>query len=466
MPYIRIQSGPNVGRVIEVSDDVVSIGRDASCTIQIVDQGVSRRHAEIFRIGELCFIRDLESTNGVYHNKARVREEMLGEGDELLIGSTLLKFELKIPTEAVEPPAIRRAPEKPSMEKRTRHRLSRNMSAAGQIARIFQEEEDVEKVLQKALDFFVQVVDASQVFVVRFDSDSAGIEVRTSAEAEDYAGPRKISRSILKQVIRTNHAMISSNAAIDDRFAHSESVVLQKIHSVICAPMAETPTEVQLLYAHHDSAERSFSKEDLELCGTVAVQLGTVLLSHRRLAERVNRLRGALDAVVCLMESRDPSLLQHGRRVANTAVAIARRMNLEPGTIETLSVAGLIHDVGKFVSNGSDPAAHIEAARAVLEPIEALRQVIPLVVQHHERADGSGYPQGLTNGQIPVPSRILIVANAYDNLIRGAGSAGEAMDPAAAVELIVTAGGREFDGEVAQALLTCLREDALPKARP
>src|SRR3990167_9537950 len=93
MPYIRVKTGPNKGKIFEVKDAVITIGRDDNQTIQILDQGVSRQHSEIFRIGEMCFIRDLHSTNGTFVNDQRVTEELLRSGDQVLIGSTLLVFE-------------------------------------------------------------------------------------------------------------------------------------------------------------------------------------------------------------------------------------------------------------------------------------------------------------------------------------------------------------------------------------
>jgi len=93
MPYIRVKTGPNKGKIFEVKDTVITIGRDETQTIQILDQGVSRSHAEIFRIGEMCFIRDLNSTNGSYVNNQKVSEEVLKADDELLIGTTILVFE-------------------------------------------------------------------------------------------------------------------------------------------------------------------------------------------------------------------------------------------------------------------------------------------------------------------------------------------------------------------------------------
>ena len=93
MPYIRVKTGPHKGKIFEIMDEVITLGRDENQTIQILDQGVSRKHSEIFRIGELCFVRDLVSTNGTFVNGTSVRSCPLEPGDTVRIGDIDLVYE-------------------------------------------------------------------------------------------------------------------------------------------------------------------------------------------------------------------------------------------------------------------------------------------------------------------------------------------------------------------------------------
>ena len=93
MPVVRIKSGEGAGTEFELGEAPLVVGRDDRAEIQIVDQGVSRRHAEFFRIGEMYFLRDLDSRNGTFVNEERVKEELLRDGDEVRIASTVLTFE-------------------------------------------------------------------------------------------------------------------------------------------------------------------------------------------------------------------------------------------------------------------------------------------------------------------------------------------------------------------------------------
>src|SRR5947209_2198841 len=94
VPQIRVKSGPQKGKIIPVvGNQPIVIGREPSCSLQIVDRGVSREHAQIFRVGEMVFIRDLGSRNGCFVNEERVKEELLREGDTVRVGNTQLLFE-------------------------------------------------------------------------------------------------------------------------------------------------------------------------------------------------------------------------------------------------------------------------------------------------------------------------------------------------------------------------------------
>src|SRR5512137_44667 len=103
MPSVWVKNGPLKGRTFELHDAVITVGRDPTETVQVLDQGVSRQHARIYRAGEMCFIRDLGSTNGTFVNDQRVQEELLRSGDVIRIGSTLLAFEDR-PGAAAPPP--------------------------------------------------------------------------------------------------------------------------------------------------------------------------------------------------------------------------------------------------------------------------------------------------------------------------------------------------------------------------
>ena len=136
-------------------------------------------------------------------------------------------------------------------------------------------------------------------------------------------------------------------------------------------------------------------------------------------------------ALAAAVEARDENTKGHNLRVANLAVRIGRAMDLPTNTLRTLARAGLLHDVGKIgIPDAilSKPGAldpdewtvikrHPAVGHDILLRVPSLRKEAEIVVAHHERLDGSGYPRGLRGEQIPLESRILAVADTYDVLV-------------------------------------------------
>ncbi|MGC8874339.1 MAG: HD domain-containing phosphohydrolase [Chloroflexia bacterium] len=150
---------------------------------------------------------------------------------------------------------------------------------------------------------------------------------------------------------------------------------------------------------------------------------------RQRALERLRRVvEGTVRALAATAEHRDPYTAGHQRRVARLAAAIAREMGLSPEQIEGIEVAGIVHDIGKSTVPTeilSKPGRlspeemalvrlHPRASFEILRTIEFPWPVALVALQHHERLDGSGYPQGLGGEQILLEARILAVADVVE----------------------------------------------------
>jgi putative nucleotidyltransferase with HDIG domain len=140
------------------------------------------------------------------------------------------------------------------------------------------------------------------------------------------------------------------------------------------------------------------------------------------------RLQKTLESTVNVVEKRDPYISGHQQRVTRLACALARELKLPEDRIEGLWVAGSLHDIGKIyvradILNKSSFLSDIEMAIIKIHPqigyeiINAVNlpwPVAPIIRQHHERMDGSGYPAGLPGEDILLEARILAVADVVD----------------------------------------------------
>ncbi|MFQ6019272.1 MAG: HD-GYP domain-containing protein [Dehalococcoidia bacterium] len=174
--------------------------------------------------------------------------------------------------------------------------------------------------------------------------------------------------------------------------------------------------------------EREFSSDELARLERLANQAA---LAFRSARQRENLSHFAYETAVALteaIESRDPYTGGHCHRLADRAVMLGRHMSLPWPELEVLGLGAALHDVGKIVVPDSilmkpDKLTPLEFATVkqhcysggqICKRVPFLREAQPIVYHHHERFDGSGYPDGLSGGEIPLGARIVAVADAFD----------------------------------------------------
>ncbi|MEK7817477.1 MAG: HD domain-containing phosphohydrolase, partial [Actinomycetota bacterium] len=173
----------------------------------------------------------------------------------------------------------------------------------------------------------------------------------------------------------------------------------------------------------------------IDLVSTAAGQLGTIIQKKRaddKVKDSVRRLQSALSGVIgalaSTVERRDPYTAGHQQRVAKLGAALAEEMGLPEESIEGLRMAGTLHDLGKIAVPAeilSKPGTiseyefsiiknHPQIGYEILKEIEFPWDIARIVHEHHERIDGSGYPQGLSGEDIMLEARIMAVADTVE----------------------------------------------------
>jgi HD-GYP domain-containing protein (c-di-GMP phosphodiesterase class II) len=149
------------------------------------------------------------------------------------------------------------------------------------------------------------------------------------------------------------------------------------------------------------------------------------------LHQKEHLLVGVVRALVSAIEARDPHTFGHSERVGLTAQRLGEQLGLDRQHCRRLYLTGLLHDVGKIgiadellrkpgkltPSEEEQVKKHVELGYAILRDLEQLSFVLPGVLHHHERFDGSGYPHGLAGEEIPLAARVIAVADAYDAMV-------------------------------------------------
>ena len=187
---------------------------------------------------------------------------------------------------------------------------------------------------------------------------------------------------------------------------------------------------------------------------------------HRQ-QHRMERISTAtLEALVNALEAKDPYLRGHSARVADLSANVATEMGLNEEDVERVRMAGRLHDLGKIgtrdaVVNKEGPLTpeefehvkqHVIIGAQILAPLVHLGDVVSMVKSHHERVDGTGYPDGLRGGDIPLGGRIIAAAEVYDALTTSRPYQ-EKMTPEQAVERMAELSGTVLDTQVYEALV-------------
>ena len=210
-----------------------------------------------------------------------------------------------------------------------------------------------------------------------------------------------------------------------------------------------------------------FTMEDLSVASNLAAF--TVFdFDHR---EARARLEAGQEEVLLLLatavEERDPYAKGHADRVARYAVEMARVLRLDENTIKTVRWGALLHDIGKLAlpdsllkKEGEYTPEEMEIVRQhpiiaekMIRRAESLASACTMVRNHNERCDGSGYPDGLQESDIPLTTHILMVANVFDAMTSDR-SFRRAMSVQEAITQLSAAAGTKYDRRAIKALMS------------
>ncbi len=237
------------------------------------------------------------------------------------------------------------------------------------------------------------------------------------------------------------------------------------IRSILAVPMLVGDRAVGAIVL--DSYEkRSFSQDEIRVAQSIANQTAIALeRAHlfRHLGYSYDR---TLDALVAALDARDNETEGHSMRVVAYTLAIAKKINFPEADLPNLRRGALLHDIGKIaipdaILHKPGPLTdeewaimrqHPEWGEKILSGIEFLSAAARLVLSHHERWDGSGYPRGMARSEIPLAARIFSVADTFD-AITSDRPYRAARPYEVARQEIIAGSATQFDPEIVQAFL-------------
>lgn len=333
---------------------------------------------------------------------------------------------------------------------------------------------DTQEIRKRAIEAATRLTDAEAGSLLLIDRHTGELffEVALGDKGEKLKEIRlKKGEGIAGWVAENEKPVIIQDVQSDPRFfrdadAKSEFVT----RDMICVPVKTRDKIVGVLQTINKKTG-NFNDEDMEILSALANQVAVAIENANLYQELKDAFYGTAQALAETIEKRDPYTGGHTKRVMNYSLAIGRMLGLSRAGLENLKLSAILHDIGKIgvrdsvlLKESRLNSAELEAMNMhpkygsdILSHVKQLKDVIPGMRGHHEKYDGTGYPDGLKNGEIPFAARIIAVADTFDAMTTDRPYR-KALSAESAFEELRKFAGRQFDPAVVEAFFTAWKE--------
>ncbi len=381
MPRLIVIKGADEGKHLDLTAELLSIGRDSSNRIRLHDTEVSRKHAELSRTAEGYRLKDLGSANGTYVNNRAIHDVLLQSGDQIQIGQTLLLFtssrgepsplsdlaqrinliarqDLELSSAIVgtigetEGSRILTLPDKADVPF-LRANLGILYEAIQAVSHIL----DLDQLLDRILDLIFRALDADRGCILLRDTpppDPSGETARLNEPLRseefvpravrwrDRTAPQErisVSRTMIDHVLQQRQGLLVNDASRDERFHAAQSIVRSGIREIICVPMRGRYETIGILYL--DSSTPSPHAGEGRGARSPSVRVGKFHADHLQLAIAL-----AHQAALAVEETRYYHALVQSERLAAIGQTVAALSHHVKNILQGLRSGGEILAMG------------------------------------------------------------------------------------------------------------------------
>src|SRR5215471_9303184 len=287
----------NSDRTISLTAGQVLIaGRTAQCDVQLEDPSVSRRHCSLAFDNGVLRVQDLQSANGTFVNERSITDATARPGDLIRLGAALIEVrdpggvhqradETFLVEDSTVESIIQRRIEPSSFEwlagihdsspeLALLQRAQRHLSTLHRVSELLAGARDIDRLSDATLRAILEVMQADRCAVVLRRAEAASYQPEVlAARSRAHATERfAVSRTLVSSVIRDGVSVFAHDASSDPRFAQGQSVIGQRVRSVMCVPLRTPDDILGALYVDSRSGAGRFTEVDLELLAAVGNQ--------------------------------------------------------------------------------------------------------------------------------------------------------------------------------------------------
>jgi putative nucleotidyltransferase with HDIG domain len=234
------------------------------------------------------------------------------------------------------------------------------------------------------------------------------------------------TRGLIGRVYEKKEPLTVCNAAQDERFDGLPFPATR----IMIAPLTVEDGVIGVIVATDKRNGDEYYSNEIKLVHGIASVCATSIRKALLYEEITDILFSVTESFALAIDAKDPYTYGHSKRVSETAASVAKGMGFSPEVVNWIRLAALLHDVGKigtpeYILRKDAALSEDEMGRIkehpiigakMVEHISRMREVAQWICHHHERYDGKGYPLGLAAEDIPIPSKIIAVADSYDAL--------------------------------------------------
>jgi putative nucleotidyltransferase with HDIG domain len=333
---------------------------------------------------------------------------------------------------------------------------------------------DTREIRKRAIEAATCLVHAETGSLLLIDKETGELFFEVAlGEKGDILKEIRLARGqgIAGWVAEKGEPLIIRDAVSDPRFfggADEKSAFTTK--NMVCVPVKTRDKALGVLQAINKK-EGTFDDEDRAGLVALANQVAIAIENAGLFQELKETFYETSQALAETIEKRDPSTGGHTQRVMYYCMALGREMGLAESEVERLKLAAILHDIGKIGIRDSillkndrlDEAEtekmneHAALGAGILRNVRKLLDIVPVVRGHHERFDGTGYPDKLKGEEIDPLARIIAVADAYDAMTNDRPYR-RALSREAALDELKKGSGLQFDAEVVAHFVNVLPE--------
>ncbi len=322
-------------------------------------------------------------------------------------------------------------------------------------------------LLGKILDYSLSITNSDAGSILLIEDNNLVFKIAKGEKVTELIGtsiPK--NKGIAGWVAENGKSLLIADVKEDKRFNPDiDAITGYQTRSVLCVPLMMRTGVIGVIELMNKK-DGFYTKKDEEMVAYLADQAAISIAKVRFYEDQKNYEIHLTDILLEAIDSQIPDMKGHSKRVAYYSNIIAKKINMSEEKRKRLYFACLMHDIGLLKikpedkTNRSEIKRHPVIGYEMIRPINFYADITPFILHHHERYDGLGYPSQLNGEAIPLESRIITIAEAFDTMISKT-SYKIPMDFDSAIKELKRNAGTQFDPQLVEVFVNNISQELL-----